>query len=313
MRLLGRRPLQELQPGRRREEQVADLDAGPERVGRRLDRAPDAAVHGERPRLAGADGSADQGQPADRADRRQRLAAEAEGREAGEIVARSSRWRAARAASEQVVAAIPRRRRARRSADWPPSLEATSMRAGAGVDRVLDQLLHRRRRPLDHFAGGDAVDDAFRQPADRHQSAFIALKALIRPFVEELRRSPVRRLQLGQNGVRQLFAELDAPLVEAVDVPDDALDEDLVLVERNEQAEREGSSFLTRIELVGRLPRRPCAAPTPRGRGSAPAPPARRAPRPPSCRSSGPRSARRSSRAGSGDARRSGCGLSPAR
>ncbi len=32
--------------------------------------------------------------------------------------------------------------------------------------------------------------------------------------------------------------ELDAPLVEAVHVPDDALDEDLVLVERNQLAER---------------------------------------------------------------------------
>ena len=28
-----------------------------------------------------------------------------------------------------------------------------------GVERVLDQLLHRRGGPLDHFAGGDAVDE----------------------------------------------------------------------------------------------------------------------------------------------------------
>jgi hypothetical protein len=28
----------------------------------------------------------------------------------------------------------------------------------AGIDRVLDQLLHDRRRPLDDLAGGDAVD-----------------------------------------------------------------------------------------------------------------------------------------------------------
>ena len=45
--------------------------------------------------------------------------------------------------------------------------------------------------------------------------------------------------------LREDLAELDAPLVEGVDVPDDALDEDLVLVERDERAEREGR------ELVG--------------------------------------------------------------
>ena len=41
------------------------------------------------------------------------------------------------------------------------------------------------------------------------------------------------------------LAELDAPLVEGVDVPDDALGEDLVLVEGDEGAEGAGG------ELVG--------------------------------------------------------------
>ena len=40
--------------------------------------------------------------------------------------------------------------------------------------------------------------------------------------------------QLGQDGVGQFLAKLDAPLVERVDVPDDPLHEDLVLVERDE-------------------------------------------------------------------------------
>jgi hypothetical protein len=38
------------------------------------------------------------------------------------------------------------------------------------------------------------------------------------------------RFELGQDRLRQLLAELDAPLVERVDVPDDALRENLVLV-----------------------------------------------------------------------------------
>ena len=43
--------------------------------------------------------------------------------------------------------------------------------------------------------------------------------------------------ELGQDLAGQLLAELDAPLVEAVDVPDHALDEDLVLVERDQRAQ----------------------------------------------------------------------------
>ena len=37
--------------------------------------------------------------------------------------------------------------------------------ARAGVDRILDQLLHRTGRPLDHLAGGDAVDQVAGQAA----------------------------------------------------------------------------------------------------------------------------------------------------
>ena len=40
--------------------------------------------------------------------------------------------------------------------------------ARAGVERVLDQLLDDARRPLDHLAGGDAVDDGFGELADGH-------------------------------------------------------------------------------------------------------------------------------------------------
>src|SRR5206468_4527599 len=33
----------------------------------------------------------------------------------------------------------------------------------AGVEGILDQLLHNRRRPLDDFAGGDAVNEIWRE------------------------------------------------------------------------------------------------------------------------------------------------------
>ena len=40
--------------------------------------------------------------------------------------------------------------------------------ARAGIDRVLHQLLDHARGALDHFAGGDAVDDLFGKLADGH-------------------------------------------------------------------------------------------------------------------------------------------------
>ena len=40
--------------------------------------------------------------------------------------------------------------------------------AGAGIDGVLHQFLDHAGRPLDHFAGGDAVDDGFGELADGH-------------------------------------------------------------------------------------------------------------------------------------------------
>ena len=51
----------------------------------------------------------------------------------------------------------------------PPSQRDRDPR-GAGVERVLDQLLDRGGRPLDHLAGGDAIHQRLRQEANwRHQ------------------------------------------------------------------------------------------------------------------------------------------------
>jgi len=41
--------------------------------------------------------------------------------------------------------------------------------AGAGIERVFDQLFHDARRTLNHFARGDAVDDGLGKLADRHR------------------------------------------------------------------------------------------------------------------------------------------------
>src|SRR5262245_32205180 len=54
-----------------------------------------------------------------------------------------------------------------------------------------------------------------------------------------------RALELGDDALRELLPELYAPLVERVDVPDHALREDAVLVERDQRPER------LRRELLG--------------------------------------------------------------
>ena len=60
--------------------------------------------------------------------------------------------------------------------------------------------------------------------------------------------------QFGGDAVGEDFAEFDAPLVEGIDVPDDALDENAVLVEGDDFAEGGGVSRRARIVLLGRLP-----------------------------------------------------------
>ena len=54
-------------------------------------------------------------------------------------------------------------------ADQPPpaALDLDLDAPRAGVERVLDQLLDHRGRPLDHLAGGDLVDHVVRQDLDR--------------------------------------------------------------------------------------------------------------------------------------------------
>ena len=44
--------------------------------------------------------------------------------------------------------------------------------AGAGVERVLDELLDHARGTLDHLAGGDAVDGLGAQLADDRHGTF---------------------------------------------------------------------------------------------------------------------------------------------
>ena len=57
--------------------------------------------------------------------------------------------------------------------------------------------------------------------------------------------------QFGKDGFGELFAEFDAPLVKAVNAPDDALDEGFVFVHGNQTAHVAGVDFVHEDE-VGR-------------------------------------------------------------
>ena len=57
--------------------------------------------------------------------------------------------------------------------------------------------------------------------------------------------------QLGEDGFGELFAEFDAPLVEAVNAPNDALDEGFVFVHGDQAAHVAGVDFVHEDE-VGR-------------------------------------------------------------
>ena len=76
--------------------------------------------------------------------------------------------------SAKSASSMPRPSSATRISRRPPASIATSIRFRPGVERVLDEFLHRRGRPLDHFAGGDAVNGQRIETANRHGAKNLA-------------------------------------------------------------------------------------------------------------------------------------------
>ncbi len=160
--------LEEFQPRRRGVEQVAHLDprAFAERGG--LHGGFVAAVDGDHPGMRLAPVTRRDRKPRHRADRRQRLAAETERLDVEQVVVGELRGGVALDRQRKVVA-----RHA--GAVVGDADQAAAAAVGddldlgrAGVERVLDQFLDHARGPLDHLAGGDAVDGGFAELADGH-------------------------------------------------------------------------------------------------------------------------------------------------
>ena len=168
---LGAWLLEKLEPRRRRVEQVANHDPGAAGECRRAHQPLGATLDRERVGRAPAARSAGDLEPADRGDRRQRLAAKAERRDAKQIVAGElgggvALDREREFVGRHAVAVIGDRYQR------PPAVVHDHVDVpGAGVDGVLHQLLDHGGGALDHLARRDAVDDGLGKQPDGHGSA----------------------------------------------------------------------------------------------------------------------------------------------
>ena len=167
---LGGRGAKELSPHGRVEEQVVYFDGRARRTTAGGGRAKLAAGRFDFAAALALGRSAAEHQPADFGDRGQRLAAKPERANAEQVVglgqfARGVAGQGQRQLVDRNAAAV---------IDHPDHFQPTLADRdvdprGAGVDGVLHQLFHHARRPLDHLAGGDFVDQGWGKLMDgRH-------------------------------------------------------------------------------------------------------------------------------------------------
>jgi hypothetical protein len=149
--------------------QVAHLDAGAGRQRRRFHIRLHAAIDGDAPGMRLAPVPRRDRHAGGRADRWQRLAAESKGADREQILFIELRGGVTFDRQAQVRAghagAVVRDADEAASAAVGQHIDP----AGAGIERVFDQLFDDAGRALDHLAGGDAVDRSFGQLADGHR------------------------------------------------------------------------------------------------------------------------------------------------
>ena len=240
---LGRLGPQELPTRRRVEVELADRHRRACRERRRRGHAGDAAVDLDPPRVRPPRRARSERKPRDRADRRQRLAAEAERRDRRQVVGgRELRGRVPRDGERQLLALD-----ARAVVGDADPLDAAARQIDvdlrrARIERVLEELLQRRRRPLDDLAGRDLVDELIGERADRHVSGAARGPARVHVVGQRVQRGKARieiasdvggglrggargRRQLGRAGreprLDQLMRHLDVALEADVPAVDD--------------------------------------------------------------------------------------------
>ena len=166
---LGLRRAEELAADRRVEEQVGNLDRGAHRAAAGDDRRALTAGDLDLRPGRGVGRAAAQRHPAHLGDRGQRLAAEAQRGDAEQVVRLGELARGvAGHGQRQLVGRDPAAVVGHADQLDAAGLDRHVDPRGPGVDGVLQQLLDHARRPLDHLAGGDLVDQALRKNVDRH-------------------------------------------------------------------------------------------------------------------------------------------------
>ena len=114
-----------------------------------------------------------QQQPRYRSDRRQRLAAKSQRGDGKQVVRRAQlRSGVPLERQQRIVVAHPAAVVHHADHALAAGLHFDAHRPRPGIQRVFEQLLHHRRRPLHHLARGDAVGYGFRQYAYARHSAF---------------------------------------------------------------------------------------------------------------------------------------------
>src|SRR5262249_54416314 len=156
----------EFQPRRRRVEEIADLDPRALAQGRGRNRVLLATFDRNRPRGVAFALPAYDRQTADGADRGQRLAAKAEMLDAEKIVVGELRGAMPLDRERQLLRIHTDAVVGDGDEALTPVLQRHLDARRTRIDRIFDQLFDRRSRPLDDFAGGDAIDEGRRKQAD---------------------------------------------------------------------------------------------------------------------------------------------------
>ncbi len=166
---LGSVGLQELPPGGRAGEELADVHGGAGRTSRRLRTGHRVAFDGDASPFVRPGGTTGQDHPADGADRRQRLATKSHGGDGVQIIEGSDLaggvgCHGQRQFIEGNAAAVVHHPKT-----FPPSpLDQHLDAGGPGIDRVLDQFLGHVGGSLDDFTGRDLVDEQSGERANGH-------------------------------------------------------------------------------------------------------------------------------------------------
>jgi hypothetical protein len=164
---LGAVGLQERPPDRGVEEEVADLHHRADGAAATPDRAGDPGLDLDLRALVGVGASGLAADLGNLGDRRQGLAPEAERADVMQVIGLDElARRVGLERQEQVVGEHPLAVVGHPDQVLPAALDGDLDPPGLRVDRILHQLLHDRRRPLDHLARGDLVHDRRRQLPD---------------------------------------------------------------------------------------------------------------------------------------------------